>query len=291
VLGALVVPVSALGFVLVRPDDELAPAFVKRWFRRGATWLPSVWRIGWRGAGALLAIGAVVALARVAVTWGSVAAVQGQYSGNLAESTILAVAQVALLGNAATWALSFLAGPGFQIAVGSTVSPAAAHPGLLPLIPVFGALPESDGYPVLMYAGALAPVAVGAYLGRRVDAELEFFGNVRARLSATVVAAGLAVAVVVGLTAMANGAIGTDRLSDIGPRILPLATALAVEVVGGALLWLGGLLLAELVQSRRSRSAAADEGAGTHADGDLDTSGSVASGSGTDDDPDRLRVT
>jgi hypothetical protein len=282
VLGALVVPLTALGAVLVRPDDDVAPAFVKRWFRRGATWLPSVWRIGWRGAAVLLALGAVVALVSIALSWAAVSAVQAQYSGNVAEGIILAVAQVALLGNAATWALSFLAGPGFQIAVGSTISPAAAHPGLLPLVPVFGALPESDAYPSLMYAVALAPVAVGAYLGRRVDAELEFFGNVRARVSATVAAAVLAVAVVLALTALGNGAVGTDRLSDIGPRMLPFAVALSLEVVGGALLWLAGLLLVDVVRSRRDRSA------GTPGDGD--TSGTAGSDADTGD-PDRLTVT
>ncbi|WP_460628498.1 cell division protein PerM [Intrasporangium mesophilum] len=291
VLGALVVPVMALGFVLVRPESDTAPAFVKRWFRRGPTWLPSVWRIGWRGAVLLLALGFAVALARIALSWGSVSAVQEQYSGNLAESAILAAGQVALLGNAATWALSFLAGPGFQIAVGSTISPAAAHPGLLPLIPVFGALPESDAYPSLMYAVALAPVAVGAYLGRRVDAELEFFGNVRARVSATVVAAALAVTVVIALTALGNGAVGTDRLSAVGPRIWPLAAALALEVVGGALLWLAGLLLADLVRSRRERSAEADQRDGLKPvkPGPLDGDDGAATGSG--DDPDRLPVT
>jgi hypothetical protein len=237
-----------------------------------------------------------VALARILLSWESVSAVQGQYSGNLAESAVLAIAQVALLGNAATWALSFVAGPGFQVAVGSMISPAAAHPGLLPLIPVFGALPESDAYPSMMYAVALAPVAVGAYLGRRVDAELEFFGNVRARVSATAVAAALAVAVVMALTALGNGAIGTDRLSDIGPPLLPFAGALALEVVGGALLWLAGLLLADLARSRRRRSAgtpAASHGPGNEEPaapepGDGET-GTPATGS--DDDPDRMPVT
>ena len=69
---------------------------------------------------------------------------------------------------------------------------------MLPLVPVLGALPQAADYPAIMYAVVLAPVLLGAWLGRRVDAELEFFGNVRARLTATAVTALLAVAVVVG---------------------------------------------------------------------------------------------
>ena len=150
------------------------------------------------------------------MSWSAVADIQDQYGANLGAVAIIALAQVALLGNAATWALSFLAGPGFQVALGSTISAGAAQPGLLPLVPVLGALPQASDYPATMYAVVLAPVLVGVWLGRRVDAELEFFGNVRARLSATAVAALIAVVVVVALTALGNGAVGVDRLSAVG---------------------------------------------------------------------------
>ena len=134
---------AALGFVLLRPDDETAPAFVRRGSGAGPTWLPTVWRTGWRGAGQLLALGLVVVVLRLVVSWSAVADIQDQYAANVGALVIIALAQLALLGNAATWALSFLSGPGFQVALGSTVSPAAAQPGLLPLVPVLGALPEA----------------------------------------------------------------------------------------------------------------------------------------------------
>src|SRR6476661_5696624 len=179
VLGSLLVPVAALGFVMLRPDDEEAPAFVRTWFRRGPTWLPSVWRNGWRAAGLLLGLGLLVAVVRLAVSWSAVADIQDQYGSNLGAMVVISLAQLALLGNGATWALSFLAGPGFQVALGSTISPAGAHPGLLPLVPVLGALPQAADYPAMTYAVLLAPVALGAWVGRRVDTELEFFGDVR----------------------------------------------------------------------------------------------------------------
>ncbi|MER7073693.1 DUF6350 family protein [Terrabacter sp. NPDC000476] len=255
VVGSLLVPLTALGFVLVRPDDDEAPAFVRSWFRRGPTWLPAVWRVGWRGAGLLLAVGFAVVVLRLGMSWSAVADIQGQYDANLAGALVIGIGQLAILGNAATWALSFLAGPGFQVAVGSAIAPAAAQPGLLPLVPVLGALPRSADYPPLLHAVLLVPVAVGAWLGHRVDAELEFFGNTRARLTATAVAAVLAAGVVVALTALGNGAVGLDRLSSVGPALLPFGLALVAEVVAGALLLLGVLLLLE---RRRERAAHAD---------------------------------
>ncbi len=138
-----------------------------------------------------------------------------------------------------------MAGPGFALALGSTVSPASAVPGLLPLVPVLGAVPEAADYPPILYAVLLLPVAAGVLIGRGVDEELEFFGNLRARVTATAVAALLAVVVVVALTALGNGAVGIDRLRAVGVPLLPFAAALAVEVVAGALLWVGYLLLRE----------------------------------------------
>lgn len=271
VVGSLLVPLAALGFVMLRPDDETAPAFVRTWFRRGPTWLPTVWRTGWRGAGMLLALGLVVVVLRLVVSWSAVADIQAQYGANVGAVVIIALAQLALLGNAATWALSFLAGPGFQVALGSTVSAGAAQPGLLPLVPVLGALPEASDYPAMMYAVVLAPVLVGVWLGRRVDAELEFFGNVRARLSATAVAALIAVVVVIALTALGNGAVGVDRLSAVGPHLWSFAAALTAEVVGGALLLTGVLVLLERRREGEALDPTPDEDQDEDQDQDQET--------------------
>ena len=245
IVGAVVVPLAALGSVFLRPDDETAPAFVRAWFRRGPTWLPAVWRTGWRGAGLLLLVGLAVVLVRVLVSFGAIASAQGQYGINVVAALVVVVGQLLMMGNAATWALSFVAGPGFGVAVGAVISPAAAHPGLMPLIPVLAALPDEASYPRSLYAVVVLPVAAGALIARWVDRELEFFGNARARFAAVTAAAGIAVAVVVGLTALGNGSLGVDRLSHIGPALVPFAAALLVEVAGGAALWVGWRLFRE----------------------------------------------
>ncbi len=247
VVGTLLVPLAGLGFALLRPAEEDSPAFVRSWFRRGPSWLPIVWRIGWRGARLLLLVGAVVAVARILFSWSDVASVQGQYDANLAAGAVIGLAQLALLGNAAIWALSFLAGPGFQVAVGAMVTPAAAQPGLMPLVPVLGALPDAADYPAILYAVVLVPVAAGALVGRWVDQQLEFFGNLRARLLATATAGLLAVGVVALLAGLGNGAVGVERLAAVGVPLLPFTLALALEVLVGAGGWVGWRLWREHV--------------------------------------------
>lgn len=245
ILGALLVPVLSLGMVLLRPDAEEPPAFVRAWFDRGPTWLPAVWKVGWHGAGLLLVSGLAVVLARVVVSIGAVFSAQGDYGVNVVATGVVAVAQLLMIGNAATWALAFLAGPGFSLAVGATITPAAAHPGLMPLIPMLAALPEQADYPTVLYAVVLVPVAIGVLLGRWVDRELDFFGNVRARFAAVTTAAVISVLAVTVLAALGNGALGVDRLSSIGVPVPALGGALLLEVVGGAALWVGWRLLRE----------------------------------------------
>lgn len=237
VLGVLVVPAVALCVVLVRPDEDDSPWFVRAAFRRGPTWLPSAWRVGWRGFMLLMGIGAVVVAARVVVSLGAILDVQQEYGLSLSGGLVAALAQAFLLGNSASWALGFLAGPGFQVAVGSTISPAAAHPGLMPLVPVLAGLPEEADYPPAMKLVMLVPVLVGVVVGSWVERELEFFGNWRARLGAVTTAGIVAVAGVAALAALGNGAIGVDRLRSIGVPVVPVAVMLTLEVLLGGALW------------------------------------------------------
>ena len=237
--GTLWVPALALGYLLVRPADAEAPGFVRAWFLRGPSWLPFAWRVGWRGAAMLFAVGTGVVLLRLLLTAPDVLRIHGEYGFNVVAGAVVVLAQAMLIGNAATWALAFLAGPGFSVAAGSVISPASAEPGLMPLVPILGALPDQADYPPILFVVLLIPVAGGAVIGRWLDREVEFFGNVRARLTATAAAAAIAVAVVGLLTWLANGSVGAERLAAVGPAVAPVVGALLVEVALGALAWTG----------------------------------------------------
>ncbi len=238
VVGTLLVPVAALGAALLRPGKDELPVFVRHLFRRGPSWWPTAWRHGWRSAGILLAIGLAAALLAVVVSIGSVLRVHGEYDTNLVAGAVIALAQTLYLGNAATWALSFLAGPGFSVAVGATISPAGAHPGLMPLVPILAALPDEGAYPWPMFAVVLVPVAVGWLVGGWVDDDAEQ-RTTRDRFVAVGVTVALAVVVLTAVTALGNGAIGVERLSAVGPSLAPFAGALLLELLAGAAAHLG----------------------------------------------------
>lgn len=232
--GSLLVPVAALGAALLRPGREDSPTFVRDLFARGPRWWPTAWRQGWRGAGVLLGLGLVFVVVLILGSAGTVLRIHGEYQTNLVAGSVIALAQFFLLGNAATWALAFLAGPGFSVAVGSSISPVAAHPGLMPLVPILGALPDETDYPWPMLLVLALPVAVGWLLAGWVDDE-EVARTTRDRFGAVGAAAALAVVVVIGLTALGNGAVGVERLSQVGPALAPFAGALLLELlVGGA---------------------------------------------------------
>ena len=251
--GVLLVPLLALGFVLVRPDDDDSPAFVRAVFRRGPTWLPTVWRVGWRGAGLLLAVGVGVVVLRLLLTFPSVLAIQSDYGVNVGGAVIVGLAQLALLGNAVTWALGFVAGPGFALALGSTVSPAGAVPGLLPLVPRARRGARGGRLPPVLHAVLLLPVAAGLLIGRGSttgwSSSATCAPGSRPRRSPRCSPSPSSSP----LTALGNGAVGVDRLRAVGVPLLPFAAALAAEVLAGALLWLGYLLLRERHASAGSR--------------------------------------
>lgn len=234
--GTLLVPLAALGAALLRPGQGDPPSFVTDLYDRGPRWWPTAWHHGWRAAAVLLAVGLAVVLLLVLVSIGSVLGVHSEYDTNLVAGAVIALAQAFYLGNAATWALAFLAGPGFSVAVGSTISPAAAHPGLMPLVPILAALPDETDYPWPMFVVLAVPVVVGWFLAGWVDDETASDGeSTRDRFIALGAGAAVAVAVVTALTALGNGAIGVERLSAIGPSLAPFTGALLAELlVGGA---------------------------------------------------------
>ncbi|MFE7843989.1 DUF6350 family protein [Microbacterium sp. NPDC057407] len=78
-------------------------------------------------------------------------------------ATVMTLAQLAYLPNLVVWGLAFGAGPGFAVGDGGTVSPAGTQIGVVPGIPILGALPESTSPWLLLLA--LVPVGLGAFAG------------------------------------------------------------------------------------------------------------------------------
>ena len=130
---------------------------------------------------------------------------------------VLVLGELAYLPNLVLWGASWVLGAGISVGDGSVISPTVTQLGLLPAVPVFGAVPaESNGSRALMgwlIVGVVAGVVAAwtATVPRR-----------RARFDETSLIGGLA-GVVAGLAVtvvavVSRGDLGMSRLVGIGPR-------------------------------------------------------------------------
>ncbi len=189
-----------------------------------------------RGVGALLLLGAAVLALAMALRWDQVRAVQAAVGGGSGASIGLSLVQIAALPNLALWALSFLAGPGFSVVQGASVTWSGASTGLMPLIPVLGAHPDPGSFPWFMPALALLPAAVGALIGRWALRRVARLSALGTKLRVAVTASVLAALLTALLDVFGGSALGRYRLADIGAPAGWLLLALTLELVVGALL-------------------------------------------------------
>ncbi|MDR2973398.1 MAG: DUF6350 family protein, partial [Propionibacteriaceae bacterium] len=174
------------------------------------------------GAGLLIAlVGGVVALVTSLLVHRELfVTLTDQLNPGWAGGIVLVLVQLFFALNVIVWCVAWCFGPGFTLGDGSVVSLAGSQVGLLPALPITGALPTGVGsmanlvwlaVPVLAGAGAAAMV---------------LRSRPRARFDQTAIEGGLAgVAsglLVVGLAALTGGGLGSARLSYLGPSLLPL---------------------------------------------------------------------
>jgi hypothetical protein len=183
----------------------------------------------------LVALGGLLVAAAVAVQIGRVSHVTSELDAGGAGTIALWVAQVLALPNLALWGVSFMAGPGFSVVEGAHVGWAGAESGLMPLVPVLGALPSPGSFPWVVHLAVLGPVGVGVVVGWRSLRAVPRLSPTSTKAGVVLVAAagvGLATA---ALDAVAGGSLGGSRLADVGAPAFTLGLAVAVEVGLGAL--------------------------------------------------------
>lgn len=164
------------------------------------------------------------------------------------------LAQVAWLPNAVVWAASYALGAGFSLGAGTTVAPVATQLGLLPSVPLLGALPHArtgDQAALWWMASGVLAGCVAAWLVTRARP------RVRADLACLLgglsgVLAGL-VFTTVGW--VSSGDLGTARLAGLGPPLVPLLV-LSVSTLGLSGMLFGLVLgLARALARRRGGRA------------------------------------
>lgn len=234
-IPAVVVPGLALALAvrrLAREADVLGP-------RLDAFLLPESTRRAagpaLRGLGLLLGFGLLAVVGAVVLSWGSVTDLQGEVGAGFLGGLLLVVVQVAALPNLALWLVALLAGPGFSVVDGAHTSLSGSTSGLMPLVPVLGAMPEPGRYPWFTWLLVLVPVLVGVHVGRRSLGSVARLSSLRTKASVAASAC-LLVALAVGLLdGLGGGSLGAYRLSDIGASAFWTTLALAAELLVGAL--------------------------------------------------------
>ncbi len=237
VLVVLGIPVLALAWALLRryvAGEECG--VVGEWLDRLPRWLPRAVRPGVHGVAILLGLGTVLVVLMVAARWSTVSGLHAAVNAGLVGGVVLTAAQLLVLPNLAVFALAWLAGPGFQIADGSTITLAGAHPGLMPMIPVLGALPSDgawSGWLILLLA---LPVLAGGGIGWLACRSLARLSSWRTKLATALAAVVTSAAGLTVLAGLGSGAVGVDRLSAVGTRPLVFGAALLGLLVAGAAL-------------------------------------------------------
>ncbi len=243
VLGGLLLSLLALVLAVcsefrgdigtVAPDlaaawHDLVPRFVRRAVR------PAVW-----GVVCSLACGVLVTLVVIALHAGRVGRLYDALGAGVVGGTIATLAQLALLPNLGVWALAWMAGPGFGIGAGSSITWTRSDPGLLPLVPVLGALPDPGPLPSWLWAAVLVPVAVGAVVGWRSLRAVSRLSTWQIKAETSAAACVLCAVVLTLAVVAAGGAAGAARLGNVGANPWAVGGALLGELLLGAAVVVG----------------------------------------------------
>ncbi len=147
----------------------------------------------------------------------------------------LLLAGLALVPNAVVWGVSWLAGPGFAVGVGTAVGPYSHELGPVPALPLLAGLPGS-GVPEWIAVLVLAvPLLAGALAGlvvvQDLSDELPSWGRTALEAAAVGPVAGAALGLLAWLS---GGAAGGERLAQLGPSPWRVALAATATVAVGS---------------------------------------------------------
>jgi len=183
----------------------------------------------------VLVVGAAAALtSSLLLNRGRIDDLAGELGGGASAAVALTALQVAFLPTLLLWTAAWTLGPGFSVGAGTIVSPANTQLGLLPALPITGALPPEGPGQVTDLLWLVVGVAAGTAAAVTV-----MRGRPRARFDETALVGGLAGAlaglVFTALAVLGRGDLGLNHLAGLGPRLLQLL------VTAPALLGLSGM--------------------------------------------------
>lgn len=177
----------------------------------------------------LLALAAAAVVAATLAGADAISSIEDSLQFDTTGVVVWALVLVAYLPSIITWAAAWQLGAGFTFGSGSLVSLSGSQLGMLPAIPILGALPTEGVAPgwyqgwlmVGVLAGIVAAVAGARALARQSSGRV----MVVAASAGLLLSAGL-----LGAAAAAGGDLGSLRMSGLGPR-LPELVGLAVPML------------------------------------------------------------
>jgi len=241
-LGALAVSVIGGGVGALVASGRTASDSGAKWVRRSV-------RGACAGVLGLVIAGAIVLATAVVLGETRIAALENSLKFDNGGLFVWSLVVLAYLPNLLAWALAWVLGAGFTVGTGSMVTLWTTQLGMLPALPVFGALPPAGVASEWLLSWLALGVAIGGVAG--VVAVLRGRTNVLGALASAALA-GLAVGLVyLGWAAASRGALGNLRLVGLGPRLVEsLLIAMPLLLLSATLAG----LVAWFVRRRRSRA-------------------------------------
>lgn len=204
----------------------------------------------------VVAVAALLYAVILAIHFSRVTAMLELLDAGVVGSVVLFAICLMLLPNVILYVVSFLAGPGFQLGVGTSIAPTGVDVGNLPALPLLAAVPADGATPTyLLVLTALVPLVAGVVAGlvvtrRGLAAEdAEALGwdafALRGGMAALLAALGLLV-----LMVLSGGSAGPGRMAAVG-----IPGALSAAGVLGAGMAIGAAITAGVVAARRPQPA------------------------------------
>lgn len=217
-------------------------------------WARSLPRAVAAGLGVMFVVGLAVGVAAIVMHGDRVTGLHRSLHPTGLGSVVLVLLQLLWLPNFVLWCSSWALGAGISLGAGTVVSPAQNLTGLLPALPVFGAVPANGPGPKV----ALLWLVSGAVAGA-ASAWVVVRARRAARFDETALVGGLS-GVLTGavlwlLARLSNGDLGRVRLVGIGARLTELGV-MAPTIMGTAGLVTG--LVLGLVRGRGQKAEPAD---------------------------------
>ncbi|NNG40063.1 hypothetical protein HJ588_12400 [Flexivirga sp. ID2601S] len=230
--GALLVGVGGCAWALLRSEEAVAGQAREFVDERVSLSTRRALRPAAEGVLGYLAIGLVIVLALVVFHLGAIGQLNGQLRPGFFGGIVLWLGQLAALPNLVLWAAGWTTGASAQLGAVS-VGTGSVHGGLLPMIPVLGAVPDAGPLPFFTTVAPLLPVALGCLVGWRALGRLTTYTSLRTKAVTAAQAAAVTGVLVLLLSWLSTAGVSGGSLDYVGPSLM-LVPLLLVELVLGA---------------------------------------------------------